>query len=42
VSEAEASESLISHLLELRSRLLRAVSGVLIVFIALLPFHGHI
>jgi len=42
VSESEGTEGFISHLLELRSRLLRAVSGVLIVFVVLLPFQGHL
>jgi len=38
VSEARDGDSLVSHLLELRSRLLRAVTAVLLVFVALLPF----
>jgi sec-independent protein translocase protein TatC len=35
---AAAEESLMGHLLELRSRLLRAVIAVLLVFLALMPF----
>ena len=42
MSEAGASDSLISHLLELRSRLLRAVTGTLLVFLALLPFQSRL
>jgi len=42
VNGDEGTESLISHLLELRTRLLRAVVGVLLVFIALLPFQGRL
>ena len=38
----EGSDSLVSHLLELRSRLLRAIVGVLLVFIALLPFQNKL
>jgi sec-independent protein translocase protein TatC len=38
VSEAGEGDSLVSHLLELRSRLLRAVLAVALVFCALLPF----
>jgi sec-independent protein translocase protein TatC len=36
------SDSLVSHLLELRSRLMRAIGGVLLVFIALLPFQNKL
>ena len=42
MSEADASDSLISHLLELRARLLRAVVGVLLVFVVLLPFASRL
>lgn len=38
-ASAEAAEgSLISHLVELRARLIRAVAGLLLVFLGLLPF----
>jgi sec-independent protein translocase protein TatC len=37
-TEAPEGESLISHLIELRSRLLRSVAAVLLVFVALFPF----
>jgi len=43
VSDAEVREdSLIGHLLELRSRLMRAVSALLLVFVALLPFANRL
>ena len=35
---ADAEESLIAHLLELRTRLLRAVLAVALAFVAMLPF----
>jgi sec-independent protein translocase protein TatC len=38
----EGTDSLVSHLLELRSRLLRAIVGVLLVFVALLPFQNKL
>ena len=38
MSEAGAGDSFVSHLLELRTRLLRAVLAVLLAFLALLPF----
>lgn len=38
----QPEESLMGHLLELRSRLLKAVLAVLVVFIALLPFGNRI
>ena len=38
MSEEGAGDSLVSHLLELRQRLLRAVLAVTLVFLALLPF----
>ena len=37
-SDPAPSSRLIDHLIELRSRLLRAVVGLLLVFVALLPF----
>lgn len=37
-SRSEVSEGLISHLIELRNRLIRAVLAVLLVFFALMPF----
>ena len=36
-AESEQGESLISHLIELRSRLLRAIAAILVVFLALIP-----
>lgn len=36
------TESLIHHLIELRDRLLRAVLGLIVVFIALFPFSGRL
>jgi len=36
------SSRLIDHLIELRSRLLRAVVGLLLVFVALLPFANRL
>ena len=36
------TENFISHLIELRSRLLRIVVGLIIVFVALFPFANHI
>lgn len=36
------TESFVSHLIELRDRLLRAVVGLIVVFIALFPFSGKI
>ena len=36
--DAGASESLISHLVELRSRLLRSILAVVVLFVALFPF----
>ena len=41
VAEA-AGPTVFDHLLELRSRLLRAVAGVLLVFVALLPFANRL
>lgn len=40
--ETQKSEPFISHLVELRNRLVRALSAVLLVFICLLPFAGEI
>ena len=37
-ADGAAASRLIDHLIELRSRLLRGVAGLLIVFVALLPF----
>ncbi|MEO8160927.1 MAG: twin-arginine translocase subunit TatC [Arenimonas sp.] len=37
MSDADTGDSLVSHLLELRARLLRAVAAVALVFLALLP-----
>ena len=36
--EAQATSRLIDHLIELRSRLLRAVAGLMVVFLGLMPF----
>ncbi len=36
------TESFVSHLIELRDRLLRAVIGLVVVFVALFPFSGKI
>jgi sec-independent protein translocase protein TatC len=41
-TEAEAGDSLVSHLLELRSRLLRAVLAVTVAFLAVLPFSDRL
>ncbi len=40
--EADKEESFLSHLVELRDRLLRAVLAVLVVFVALAPFANRI
>lgn len=40
--DSDAGQSFVSHLVELRSRLLRAVLAILIVFIALLPFANEL
>src|SRR5207342_3934541 len=37
-----AEGSLLDHLIELRARLLRAVAGLLLLFIALLPFANRL
>jgi len=42
MNESEPGDSLITHLLELRTRLLRAVWALLIVFVALLPFSDRL
>ena len=42
MSEAGAGDSFVSHLLELRARLLRAVLAVLLCFCALLPFSNQL
>jgi sec-independent protein translocase protein TatC len=38
----DAEGSLLDHLIELRARLLRAVSGLLLLFVALLPFANRL
>jgi sec-independent protein translocase protein TatC len=42
VTESDREQPLVSHLIELRSRILRMVIGILIVFLALLPFANPI
>jgi sec-independent protein translocase protein TatC len=42
VSDTDREQPFISHLVELRTRLLRIVSGVLLVFVALSPFSNPI
>jgi len=42
VSDVDREQPFISHLLELRTRLLRIVGGVLVVFVALSPFSNPI
>jgi len=42
VSDVDREQPLISHLIELRTRLLRTVGGVLVVFVALSPFSNPI
>jgi sec-independent protein translocase protein TatC len=42
VSEAGAGDSLVSHLLELRARLLKSVLAVVLAFLALLPFSDRL
>jgi sec-independent protein translocase protein TatC len=42
VSDTDREQPLVSHLIELRTRLLRIVSGVLLVFVALSPFSNPI
>lgn len=42
MSSVEQTQPLISHLLELRNRLLRAIVAVLVVFLALVYFSGNI
>ena len=41
-SQAEIEQPFITHLLELRDRLLRMVVAVLVLFIALFPFANQI
>ena len=41
-ADAAAEPRLIDHLIELRARLLRAVCGLMLVFVALLPFANKI
>ena len=42
MSDVDREQPLISHLIELRTRLLRTVGGVLVVFVALSPFSNPI
>jgi len=42
VSDTDHEQPFISHLIELRTRLLRVVSGILLVFVALSPFSNPI
>ncbi|MGB5062871.1 MAG: twin-arginine translocase subunit TatC [Candidatus Competibacter sp.] len=42
MSDADHEQPFISHLIELRTRLLRIVSGVLLIFVALSPFSNPI
>ncbi|EHD2248878.1 Sec-independent protein translocase subunit TatC, partial [Vibrio vulnificus] len=42
MSTVEQTQPLISHLLELRNRLLKAILAVLIVFVGLIYFSGEI
>jgi len=42
IDEVEIEQPLISHLIELRNRLLRVVIGVLVVFLALTPYANEI
>lgn len=41
-STAEKEESLISHLIELRDRLLRAILAIVVVFVCLFPWANHL
>ena len=41
-ADADASGRLLDHLIELRTRLLRAVAGLVLVFVALLPFANRL
>jgi sec-independent protein translocase protein TatC len=41
-AESAPSSRLVDHLIELRSRLLRAVAGLLVLFVALLPFASRL
>ena len=42
VDESQAESSLIEHLIELRARLLRGITGLVVVLVALLPFNQKI
>ena len=42
MSTVEQTQPLISHLLELRNRLLKAIAAVLVVFVGLIYFSNHI
>ena len=41
-AESSADASLLDHLIELRSRLLRAIAGLMLVFVCLLPFANRL
>ena len=41
-ADEDAGGRLLDHLIELRTRLLRAVAGLMLVFIALLPFANRL
>ncbi|OBT10169.1 twin arginine-targeting protein translocase TatC [Vibrio sp. UCD-FRSSP16_10] len=42
MSSVDSNQPLMSHLIELRTRLLRAISAVMVVFLCLIYFSGHI
>lgn len=42
MSSVDSNQPLMSHLIELRTRLLRAISAILVVFLALIYFSNHI
>ncbi|HNW79028.1 MAG TPA: Sec-independent protein translocase subunit TatC, partial [Candidatus Competibacteraceae bacterium] len=42
MSDTDHEQPFISHLVELRSRLLRIVGGILLVFVAMSPFSNPI
>jgi sec-independent protein translocase protein TatC len=42
MAAVDNEESFISHLIELRSRLIRAITGVLLIFVCLMPFASRI
>ena len=41
-ADDDAGGRLLDHLIELRSRLLRAIAGLLLLFVALLPFANRL